>query len=126
MTLLRFLQDQQYRPLGSSRQEDADVRIISATNRRLDDDVTRGGFRSDLLYRLRILQLTMPPLRERAGDRCPTGKLFHRQVEHALQRAHEVGASRHSGLVRSIYLGLATSGISRISSAAISFFPRTT
>ena len=44
------------------------MRIISATNSRLDDDVTRGRFRSDLLYRLRILQVTMPPLRERAGD----------------------------------------------------------
>jgi two-component system, NtrC family, response regulator GlrR len=75
VTLLRFLQDQQYRPLGSGRQEEADVRIISATNSRLDDDVARGSFRSDLLYRLRILQLTMPPLRERAGD--PTLLAYH-------------------------------------------------
>jgi DNA-binding NtrC family response regulator len=68
VTLLRFVQDQQYRPLGSNRQEEADVRIIAATNANLDVLVTSGGFRSDLFYRLRILQLTMPPLRERQGD----------------------------------------------------------
>jgi len=75
VTLLRFLQDQQYRPLGSGHQEEADVRIISATNSRLDDEIARGSFRSDLLYRLRILQLTMPPLRQRAGD--PTLLAYH-------------------------------------------------
>ena len=76
ITLLRFLQDQQYRPLGSIRQEDADVRIISATNLQLEDLVARGSFRSDLLYRLRIFQITMPPLRGRCGDPALLAKHF--------------------------------------------------
>jgi DNA-binding NtrC family response regulator len=68
VTLLRFVQDQQYRPLGSNRQEEADVRIICATNARLEELAAAGRFRSDLFYRLRILHVTMPPLRERTGD----------------------------------------------------------
>jgi DNA-binding NtrC family response regulator len=68
VSLLRFVQDQQYRPLGSNRQEDADVRIIAATNANLEALAGSGGFRSDLFYRLRILYMTMPPLREREGD----------------------------------------------------------
>lgn len=68
VTLLRFVQDQHYRPLGSNRQEEADVRIITATNANLETLASSGGFRPDLFYRLRILDLTMPPLRERQGD----------------------------------------------------------
>jgi DNA-binding NtrC family response regulator len=68
VTLLRFLQDAQYRPLGSSRSEDADTRIISATNARLQDLAAHGAFRADLLYRLDIVHVTMPPLRDRVGD----------------------------------------------------------
>lgn len=68
VTLLRFLQDQQYRPLGSRSAEKADVRIIAATNVDLEDLVERGEFRQDLLFRLKILLLEMPPLRKRRGD----------------------------------------------------------
>jgi len=68
VTLLRFLQDQRYRPLGSSRELSTRVRLIAATNRSLDALVTQGGFRSDLMYRLKILHLALPALRARAGD----------------------------------------------------------
>jgi DNA-binding NtrC family response regulator len=68
VTLLRFLQDQQYRPLGSRREERADARIIAASNRPLDALVDAGQFRIDLLYRLKLMQLVLPPLRERKGD----------------------------------------------------------
>lgn len=68
VTLLRFLQDQQYRPLGGGREERADVRIIAAGNRSLETLVEDGGFRIDLLYRLKLMQLLLPPLRERKGD----------------------------------------------------------
>jgi DNA-binding NtrC family response regulator len=68
VTLLRFVQDQHYRPLGSNRQEEADVRIIAATNANLETLASSGAFRPDLFYRLRILQVMMPPLRERRGD----------------------------------------------------------
>jgi len=68
VTLLRFLQDQQYRPLGSKSAEKADVRIITATNVDLEKLVAKGEFRQDLLFRLKILLLELPPLRERHGD----------------------------------------------------------
>jgi DNA-binding NtrC family response regulator len=68
VTLLRFLQDQQFRPLGGRREQQADVRIIAASNRNLDRQVEAGEFRLDLLYRLKLLYLTLPPLRERHGD----------------------------------------------------------
>jgi two-component system response regulator GlrR len=68
VTLLRFLQDQQYRPLGGRREERADVRVIAASNRPLDDLVERGAFRIDLMYRLKLMHLQLPPLRDRHGD----------------------------------------------------------
>jgi transcriptional regulator with GAF, ATPase, and Fis domain len=68
VTLLRFLQDQQYRPLGSEREQHADTRIIAATNRDLEQLCAREQFRLDLFYRLSILDLRLPPLRERPGD----------------------------------------------------------
>ncbi len=68
VTLLRFLQDQHYRPVGQSREVATDVRIIAATNRPLDALVAQGAFRADLLYRVKILHLVMPPLRERGDD----------------------------------------------------------
>jgi len=68
VTLLRFLQDQWYRPLGTTREERTDVRLIAAANRPLDGLVRSEAFRSDLLYRLKVLTLVLPPLRERDGD----------------------------------------------------------
>lgn len=68
VTLLRFLQDQEFRPLGSRRMEQGNVRILAASNTSLPLLAERGGFRSDLLYRLRILCLELAPLRERKGD----------------------------------------------------------
>jgi DNA-binding NtrC family response regulator len=68
VALLRFLQDQRYRPLGSTRELWADVRMISATNQPLVEAINGGRFRSDLMYRLKVLHLQLPPLRERVGD----------------------------------------------------------
>src|SRR5436305_2599267 len=68
VTLLRFLQDQQYRPLGGSDERSADVRIIAASNGNLARLTEQGSFRIDLLFRLKVMHLTMPPLRERRGD----------------------------------------------------------
>lgn len=67
-TLLRFLQDQKYRPLGTERLLQTDVRIVAATNRVLDREVAEGRFREDLLYRLRVANVHLPALRERQED----------------------------------------------------------
>jgi len=66
--LLRLLQERTYKPLGADRFARADIRIIAATNRDLDDLVRRKAFRSDLYFRLNVLTLTLPPLRERRHD----------------------------------------------------------
>lgn len=68
VALLRFLQDRHYRPVGQSAELVSDARIIAATNRPLSELVEAGSFRSDLMYRLDILRLSIPALRERRPD----------------------------------------------------------
>jgi two-component system NtrC family response regulator len=66
--LLRVLQDQTYQPVGASRTERADFRVVSATNRELASLVAGGEFREDLFYRLNLITIRLPPLRERRSD----------------------------------------------------------
>ena len=66
--LLRFLDRNEYRPVGSTRTLRADVRIICATNRDVQELVLQGRFRDDLLYRINTVTLRVPPLRERQDD----------------------------------------------------------
>ena len=66
--LLRVLQDQTFEPLGDSRQKQVDTRIISATNRNLQEMVRDGSFREDLFYRINLITIRMPALRERPDD----------------------------------------------------------
>jgi DNA-binding NtrC family response regulator len=66
--MLRVLQDRTFEPLGSSESRSVDVRVISATNSDLSDAVSRGKFREDLLYRLNLIAIHLPPLRERRAD----------------------------------------------------------
>jgi len=68
VTLLRFLQDQRYRPVGTPRELCSDVRLLAAANRPLQALVDAHEFRPDLMYRLNILHLQLPPLRARRGD----------------------------------------------------------
>jgi DNA-binding NtrC family response regulator len=66
--LLRFLQDKEIRPLGSHRRYTVDVRIIAATNRNVDEALRQGRLREDLFYRINVVRIVMPPLRERKSD----------------------------------------------------------
>jgi chemotaxis protein methyltransferase CheR len=66
--LLRVLEDGEFERLGSSHTIKVDVRLIVATNRNLEEEARRGGFRSDLWYRLNIFPITIPPLRDRVDD----------------------------------------------------------
>jgi len=66
--LLRFLQDKEYRPLGSRKVCAADIRVIAASNVNFEEAVRSGRFRSDLYYRLNVVQLALPPLRQRKED----------------------------------------------------------
>lgn len=66
--LLRVLQDRTFEPLGSSRSKTVDARIVCATNRNLEEMVAQGSFREDLFYRINLITVKLPALRERAGD----------------------------------------------------------
>lgn len=66
--LLRVLQDQSYEVLGESKTRRADIRVVSATNADVYGKVREGSFREDLLYRINLITVTLPPLRERRGD----------------------------------------------------------
>jgi len=68
--LLRILQDQTFQPVGSSKTRRSNFRVISATNRSLDEMVSKNEFREDLLYRLNLITIELPPLRKRIGDIC--------------------------------------------------------
>ncbi|MFT5695833.1 MAG: transcriptional regulator with PAS, ATPase and Fis domain, partial [Myxococcota bacterium] len=81
--LLRVLQEGEIRPLGSSDTLNVDVRVLAATNRNLQDRVTEDRFREDLFYRLRVVEIEVPPLRERRSD-IPA--LAHHFLESANER----------------------------------------
>lgn len=66
--LLRALQEHEVTPIGSSVPVKFDARIIAATNRNLEEEVARGNFRDDLFYRLNVIEIYLPPLRERRED----------------------------------------------------------
>ncbi|MEZ4337716.1 MAG: sigma 54-interacting transcriptional regulator [Sandaracinaceae bacterium] len=93
--LLRVLQERTYVPLGGSTPQTADVRILAATHKALRREVAEGRFRADLMYRIRVIPIFLPPLRERYGDVEALAEHFvgelnaggRRQVEHIASTA---------------------------------------
>ncbi|MCZ6515545.1 MAG: sigma-54 dependent transcriptional regulator [Acidobacteria bacterium] len=79
--LLRALQEREFKPVGSNVRRNLDARIIAATNRNLEDAVSRGTFRKDLYFRLNVVTLRIPPLRERKSD-------IQLLARHFLERPH--------------------------------------
>ena len=74
--LLRFVQEKTFSPVGSNSDRQVDVRIVAATNRRLQDEVSQGRFRQDLYYRLQVISLQITPLRHRVNDIMPLAQHF--------------------------------------------------
>lgn len=89
--LLRVLQDKVYEPLGSTKTEKADVRIVAATNKNLDSLVKEGRFRQDLYYRINVVKLVLPPLRKRKED-------IPLLTEHFIQKFNRLSGKEIQGL----------------------------
>jgi len=94
--LLRVLQERELRPLGAARPEKVDVRVLSATNRDLAQRMREGAFREDLFYRLNVIEVMLPPLRDRAEDVLPLSDHF--LVEAAARSGKRIGAFTQAAL----------------------------
>lgn len=86
--LLRFLHDRRFERLGDPTERKADVRLVAATNRSLEDEVKAGRFREDLFFRLNVIALTVPSLRERREDVLPLAAHYLRFFERQQGRTH--------------------------------------
>ena len=84
--VLRVLQEHSFERVGGSRPIQVDVRVVAATHRNLEEQVQNGGFREDLYYRLKVVDVTLPPLRERSEDVPALAQRFLEQVNERLGR----------------------------------------
>ncbi|MFO0761240.1 MAG: sigma-54 dependent transcriptional regulator [Byssovorax sp.] len=89
--LLRLLQQREYSPVGENRVVRCDIRVVAATNRDLKREVAEGRFREDLYYRLDVIHLEIPPLRERRDDVAPLAEHFLRAFAERMARPDLVG-----------------------------------
>jgi two-component system response regulator PilR (NtrC family) len=84
--MLRVLQERRVKPVGSSSEVPFHARVVAATNKRLEAEVKAGRFREDLLYRLNVITVDLPPLRERVGDIPLLARHFLAQMREELGR----------------------------------------
>jgi NtrC-family two-component system response regulator AlgB len=104
--LLRFLQDRDFERLGENRTRHADVRVIAATNRDLEAGVRAGTFREDLLYRLNVIEIKVPPLRDRREDILPLARRFLTALTRKSHRnAPELSEAAGQALVNYLWPG---------------------
>ena len=94
MRLLRFIQEKEITMVGSNKAQKVDVRIIAATNDQLEKLVRTGGFREDLYYRLNVLAIDMPPLRERREDIPLLVRYFIRKYADEFNKRHTTASSK--------------------------------
>lgn len=99
--LLRFLQEKEFSPIGSNELKKANVRIIGATNRNLSEAVSKGQFREDLYYRFNVVQIKLPPLRERKEDIQLLARTFLKESVQKLETGEkELSKEARDALIR--------------------------
>ena len=86
--LLRVLEEQSFRRLGGLKDIKLDLRVVAATNKNLREAVKEGAFRQDLYFRLNVIQIMIPPLRERPEDIVPLTQFLHRALQSQVQAQH--------------------------------------
>ena len=119
--LLRALQEEEIRPLGETKARQVNVRVLAATARDLEREVRAGHFREDLFYRLNVVRVEVPPLRERQEDIPLLVDHFVRQLGQSLGKTAAGRQRRSARKARGLPVARQRAGSSKTSSSAPSF-----